>query len=544
MEAQPPRALALLRDAVRTAPWQLAFAVLMAVATAVALATFLDVGLTWDEEIQRQYAERVLAWLRTWGRDRSAVDFANLYLYGGFFEVLAQWVGERFPAGVYEGRHLVNGLFALLGLGGAWQLGRRCGGPRVGFLSALFLLLHPLYWGHAFNNPKDLPLAALSVWTLAAVVRGMELLPRVPWRQVLLAGGALGLVLAVRAGAIFHFGYVGLAWGGGLLVHHWRADSRSRELLRDVGRLVVGLLLVLAVAWVVMVLFWPYGLARPFKNPVHAIREAAGFEWDEPLRFLGREVRGRRLPWTYLPVSIGISLPEFFYLGLLVGVGGWLVRWRAGWRWAGEGWMKAGLLLFSVLFPMGAAIAARSTVYDGMRHFLFILPPLAVLAAWGVSSLWDMAVPRAARVGVAVACAAGMAWVVGDMVSLHPYQSVYFNRLLAGGLRGAAGRFETDYWGASYREAAEWLLHNYHPDTDEPIVVANRSVDFLSAYFLERASGGRFVGASGGREPHVILSTERWDWHKRTLGRLLHVVRRQGVPLAYVFEVRPPAPRR
>jgi hypothetical protein len=180
-----------------------------------------------------------------------------------------------------------------------------------------------------------------------------------------------------------------------------------------------------------------------------------------------------------------------------------------------------------------------------MRHFLFVLPPLAVLAAWGVSSLWDVvAVPRAVRVGVAVACAAGMAWVVGDMVSLHPYQSVYFNRLLAGGLRGAAGRFETDYWGASYREAAEWLLHNYHPDTDEPIVVANRSVDFLSAYFLERASGGRFVGASSGREPHLILSTERWDWHKRTPGRLLHVVRRQGVPLAYVFEVRPPAPRR
>ncbi|WP_257449017.1 hypothetical protein [Archangium lipolyticum] len=556
MDAPPPdvldaasprpraRPLAALREAVRTCPWNLASGVLMGVATALALATFLDYGLTWDENMQRQYAERVLAWFRTLGRDRSAVDFADLFLYGGFFEALAQWVGERFPAGVYEGRHLVNGLFALVGLGGAWRLGSVCGGPRVGFLSALFLLLHPLYWGHAFNNPKDLPLAALSVWALAAVVRGMELLPRVPWRHALLTGGILGLVLGVRSGAIFHFGYVGLAWGGGLLVHHWRTDSRSRELLRDVGRLLLGLLLVLAVAWVVMVLFWPYGLVRPFKNPIHAISQAAAFGWDQPLRFLGRDVRGRQLPWTYLPVSIGISLPEFFYLGLLAGVGACVARWRAGGRWAGEGWMKAGLLLFAVLFPIAAAIVARSTVYDGMRHFLFVLPPLAVLAAWGVSSLWDVVGPRAVRVGVAVACAAGMAWVVGEMVSLHPYQSVYFNRLLAGGLRGAAGRFETDYWGASYREAAEWLLREYHPDTNEPIVVANRSVDFLSSYFLERASGGRFMGASDGRDPHIILTTERWDWHKRTPGRLLHVVSRQGVPLAYVFEVRPPAPRR
>jgi hypothetical protein len=50
-----------------------------------------------------------------------------------------------------------------------------------------------------------------------------------------------------------------------------------------------------------------------------------------------------------------------------------------------------------------------------------------------------------------------------DMVELHPYQSVYFNRVVAGGLKTEASRFETDYWGNSYKEGVEWVIENYSP---------------------------------------------------------------------------------
>jgi hypothetical protein len=41
-------------------------------------------------------------------------------------------------------------------------------------------------------------------------------------------------------------------------------------------------------------------------------------------------------------------------------------------------------------------------------------------------------------------------------VSLHPYEYIYYNRFI-GGVDGAANRFELDYWGTSYREAAEYV---------------------------------------------------------------------------------------
>ncbi len=42
------------------------------------------------------------------------------------------------------------------------------------------------------------------------------------------------------------------------------------------------------------------------------------------------------------------------------------------------------------------------------------------------------------------------------IVNLHPYEYIYYNCFI-GSMDGAAGRFETDYWGTSYREAAEYV---------------------------------------------------------------------------------------
>jgi len=41
------------------------------------------------------------------------------------------------------------------------------------------------------------------------------------------------------------------------------------------------------------------------------------------------------------------------------------------------------------------------------------------------------------------------------MVRNHPHEIVYFNAI-AGGPRGALGRFELDYWAHSFAEAGRW----------------------------------------------------------------------------------------
>lgn len=91
-----------------------------------------------------------------------------------------------------------------------------------------------------------------------------------------------------------------------------------------------------------------------------------------------------------------------------------------------------------------------------MRHLLFVYPGLVVLAAIGIIRLLRFVQQPAGRVALRVALVAGLAMPAYAMVDLHPFQTSYFNEFV-GGLRGAAGRYYTDYWGTCVKQAVAWL---------------------------------------------------------------------------------------
>ena len=531
--------------------WTWAFTGLFLLAAVVMIATFLDYGLTWDEEVQHIYGDLLLRWYATLGEDRGAVTFANLIYYGGFFEILAEAGARILPLGVYEGRHLVNVLFGLAGVLGTYCLARLLDTPRAAFFAGAFLLLLPEYYGHSFNNPKDIPLAAVSVWAMVAIAKGVQEIPFIPWRSIAGTALALGLLLAVRVGSAFYFFYLLVAWVGALLLWHWNAGTETRDFFRHAARLIAWLGVVVVGAWLVMLIFWPYAQVKPIENPLRGIFVASRFGWDHPVRYMGADYPARELPRSYLLVQIAIRLPEYFYLALLCGAIAALLavrRNRASWT-LDRRVFGLPLVVLGVLFPIALAFVADSTVYDGMRHFIFVLPLLAVLAGVGLSRFLALAIARHWRLAGGAGVMLGAAVVLWDMVALHPYQSVYFNRVFVGGLPGAIGRFETDYWGASYREAARWVFTNVPPTAGRRTVVKNCSMDFLSSYFIDekREWKAGFSGTVPGVEPDILLATERWQCH-RAPGKVLHVVRRQGAPLAYVIQLpasatpEPPAP--
>jgi hypothetical protein len=84
-----------------------------------------------------------------------------------------------------------------------------------------------------------------------------------------------------------------------------------------------------------------------------------------------------------------------------------------------------------------------------------VVPPLTVLTALAFDRVFS--VPgRLARGAVSVGlCLLALAQTRA-LVELHPNAYVYFNSLV-GGVRGAQGRFELDFWGTSLAEAAHGL---------------------------------------------------------------------------------------
>lgn len=527
--------------------WRISALLLFATVAAVAFATVTDYGLTWDEIFQVTYSEKIAAWFTSGFSDRGALDYNNLYAYGGFADLLG-WIAGRLagsPAGepgggpyYYEARHVVWIAFGLFGLAGTYRLAALVGGPRAGTLAMAALALTPLYYGHQFNNSKDIPFTALLVWTLYAIVAAAREVPQVSLRRALFAAVMMGLTLGVRVGGVFVFGYLGLLWAVTLGVRA-RREGRLPQ-APEIGRLAGRLALMVVVAWLVMIAFWPWAQVAPFTHPFEAFGVASRFYFPYPQLFMGVSIRTDPPPLSYIPIWFGVVLPEYYAAGAAAGL---VLAWRA-WRRRSIQTPRAleiAFLLFTVVFPPLMVVALRSTLYDGVRHLMFVLPSLCVLigvalAAW----MDDERLPKMWKaVVVGLAAASALATVV-ELVRLHPYEMIYFNRFV-GGLPGGAARFETDYWGLSYREGMEWLIR-HPPIADRPLVVANCSSPFLSEYFLKKdPEAPRYLVHRDSSSTHdVLLAITRWGCD-RTPGAVLHEVRREGVTLLKVIRRDPPA---
>jgi hypothetical protein len=115
-------------------------------------------------------------------------------------------------------------------------------------------------------------------------------------------------------------------------------------------------------------------------------------------------------------------------------------------------------LAAAVIIPIAITVALKPAMYNGIRHFVFVTPPLAALG--GVAGAWLL--DRAAQRGQAFAAvtaaviAASFILPVKEMVRLHPYQYTYFN-WLAGGIQGNDERYMLDYWGLAFKQAGQEL---------------------------------------------------------------------------------------
>jgi hypothetical protein len=513
---------------------------LLAVLLGVMLATVLDYGMTADEPVQNRYGRRLVRWYASLGADRAAVEQHDTFLYGGLFELAAQAARWVSPLGVYETRHVVNVLFGFGGFVAVCLLGTRLGGPLAGALSVLFLALTPAYYGHAFNNPKDIPFAALYALGTAAILWASGRLPRLGAREALGVGLAIGLAAAVRVAGLVLVPGAAALWLGILWVRSER-QLRARDLLR-LGLALAG---VLVVAWGVMIAFWPWAQLDPFRNPFRAFAVFSRFWSTMPVLFDGQIIPSGRLPRTYIPTWFLLTLPAFYVVAFLLGG---LHLLRAGWehlrdRPDAEKLLALAWLAATVVAPVLAVVVNHTPFYNGHRHLLFVVPGLAALAGTSAAAGLSGGVRRPVRgVGATVLGLALLVTLV-EMVRLHPYQAVYFNRMVAGGLSRAAERYETDYWCSTYREGLDWIVGAYsRPDLTERVRVAGHATLTQVSYDLRRTKERRrrFRPVTIHDDPHLILATTSGGDHRRTPGRVVHVVERLGAPLLLVFEAKEP----
>jgi hypothetical protein len=457
------RPTALLRP-VRTSDelWNRLFLALLLIAAVLVLLTFRSYGVTWDEDMQRWYGDLVLDHYLSWiGLAKPPhwlvlYSYGDLYNYGAVFDMTASALGRVSPLGAFETRHLLNAIVGLIGIVGAWKLGKQLGGARAGFFAALFLLLIPNYYGQMFNNPKDIPFAVGFIWATYYLVRIVPFLPRPPLRLVLKLAVVTGLAMAVRVGGLLLVCYLGLMLA---LFATWQGFATRRVGLL-VGTAWTSLwrvyLPVAILSYGVMLAFWPWAQSAPIANPLSALAVFSHEIIPTKILFDGRLYTPGTVPWTYLPTYIGLALPELLVALLFAApiVAGVALARRQNWQIGRV--LPLFMLGFTIIYPVAYAIAVHAVLFNGMRHFIFVLPPIAVAAALvaDITSRRLADFPYRKPVYAALGLY-GLAHV-SVMVALHPDQYVYYNGFV-GGVAGAENKFKLDYWANSYAEAVRGL---------------------------------------------------------------------------------------
>ena len=431
-----------------------AVAVLLAVA-AIAGLTFRDYGLGWDDYTHAEYGDLLLSLYGSGFRDARALSFVNLYMYGGGFDMLAALLAKVLPFDLFETRRLAGAMVGLIGLFVVWRIGRRIGGSKVGLFALVLLCISPLYYGHMYMNPKDAPFAVAMALLLLGLGRAFEEYPRPTPATVAIFAIGLGLSVGTRV-----IGEISALYVIAALILVYGAEMRAmgpRAAAIRMGSFLAVIAPGLVLAYCVMGLAWPWSVVAPL-NPLRASEYFSHF-FEKPWKemFDGVAILVPDMPRTYVPTLFALKEPEIV---LLLGVGGAAGALVVAMRREVTVQRRAELFLLAVaaVLPIALTVIMRPAMYNGIRHFVFIMPAVAVLG--GLAGVWVLERlarhGRAALAGGAIAATAGLVSPIVEMVRLHPYQYTHFNHL-AGGVQAADEHYMLDYWGLAFKQAADEL---------------------------------------------------------------------------------------
>jgi hypothetical protein len=600
--------------------------ILLALSLLIGLLTFKDYGESWDELKLYDYASDSLTAYGMWPQHGiipvTGDHFENYGPAFMMFTTIVKKVGTQIFSNTraVDIQHFVYFVTFLIGMWAFYQLAARWMSQNAAFGATLLFITQPLFWGHAFINPKDIPLLSLF---LLSVYLGMRM------HDSLFVSGAASVFESVSAtwrdlpqrtrrglviGTLLWLASIVLLFGGTPLIHQWldsavRAAAngepsliarivprvlrippeiyiekffvlflRARLIyfltitgiliwlyrhnfpvaLRVIGMILpAGILLGLTVsirifgtwagvlvagyilwksgmkAWLViwayaliaifaMYLTWPYLWPNPIGHFFETVQVMARHPWPGNVLFNGNTYPANDLPSSYVPIFLAIQLTEpvwlLFLIGFVAAVFGFVKKRKE----------SAELLTLTFVWfvlPLLTFVILRPTLYDNIRQSFFIVPPIFFMAGLAFDQIRK---PVLQSVLIVLLLLPGLI----ASIRLHPYEYVYYNQFV-GGAKGVVDRFELDYWGTSYREAANEANRIAPPNAnvwvDGPAHLFNRFArSDLHIYSPQEAE----------RADHydVVVALARYNLEKTSFPEapIVYTVTREGAVFAVI----------
>lgn len=437
----------------RFGAYDLATVVLIAGLVVIALCTFKDYAITNDEAVQQRYGELIVAYYTSGFTDQGVFSFQNLYLYGGLFDIIAVALSRLVPIDPYDLRHILCASIGIGGIGAAAATARLIAGPRAALIAAVALSVSGAWYGTMFNHTKDIPFAAAMTGATLLLIRIARRLPTPRVGDLAAFGLLTGAALGMRVHGLLLVIYAGFAIA---LYMPWPWLGPGRAQWRFLIESSLRLLPALMLAYVIMILAWPWAGLAPL-NPIRGLLAFSEFHYEIRTVLAGRVYEMADVPRLYVPIYFLIRVPLLILIGAALAMLSVLLSLRAA-RFRQLHGRDITLVSLTVIFPLTCQVISHGPAFTGLRHFLFVLPALAILAGIGLDAILSALAARSRVVasgGLAIVTGCFL-WDAVILARLHPYEYLFYNPMV-GGLEGASRRYDLDYWFSSMPEALNQL---------------------------------------------------------------------------------------
>lgn len=492
----------------------------------VGLFFYNDYGLHWDSMAQYEIGKVNLDYMLN--KNDELLEFTNRY-YGPAFEmVLVALTGHLPLREMFFFRHALSFLFFFIGLFCFFKLIVNITHDwRLGLAGCLMLVLSPRIFTESYYNTKDIPFMSMfiiCVYSLNRLSRKTDLINsffHILSSAFLIAIRLHGIFIILLTALLFTFLFI---------------EGKTKK----ITLLINGFFSLIFTSFFV-ILFIPVLWQNPVREFITGLRIFSDYPWLGGLvLYRGVMVDAQNLPWHYIPVWVAITTPIIISLLFIIGI----IKLSINLITAKiNNFMNDLWFYFAIIWiglPVFAVVLLKSVLYDGWRHLYFIYPAYLLISIYGLRILLNSRLSlniseQQYRFVVYLFFILGLSEPIIFMMTNHPFEYVFFNRLAGKDYSEIKQDYEMDYWGLSYFNAFKDLLA-LDDKNKIKVLVENDPGDF-NILMLPPEDESRLILVDDYEEADYFVTNYRWHPQEYDF-EPFHSIRVRNASINTIYRIR------
>lgn len=405
----------------------------------------IKIGFSWDEEFLIKQGKITTNYLLSLGLIEPESIFRREFyspIYYSFRYLLVQIAPQIFQ---FEAGHLVNLFFSIAAIVGTKKICEELFNKEVAIYAFLILFFFPAFFGHMGFNSKDTIIAFCHVWIFYCTIKYIKSHSvNYIYNIAILSAVGTGINLFFLGSLIplFLFALIEIFFIKKFNSNNLHINFFLKDLFK--GFLIFYSLLVL---------FWIDTHSNIFILPFKFFYDWIFSDLWRGYPYIlinGNYYLYSEIPKSYLIINLFYRAPEYFLIFYLIF---FVIYGKAKFFFIKRIDFfnyKLLLIFLSILYPFLLLYLTSFSIYDGLRHVLWMLPYLCIIPALTIFFIIKNLKSKIVKIFFAVSLLS-IIYFLFNFLIITPYQYTYLN-IFAGSKKNNHTKFENDYWGGSIKE--------------------------------------------------------------------------------------------